>query len=209
MRIIAGCWRLATAFVCLAAVSVALHTTNYWVYFTYQMGLVLGFVMLWSGAASLLDGKQPPAWLKGCVTLYVIITALVAWLLLPPLDPATSKYVFGIMTNVLLHRVAPVMAVADFLLFDAHRRFSWKYPLTWLIYFPFYLAFVLIRAQLWPHSGPEAGGDPYPYHFIDVTAIGWQRLGVTVAQMLVAFAVLGLIVFLVDRILPAKPLLGR
>lgn len=209
MRIVAGLWRLATAFVCLASVSVAWHATNYWVYFTFQTGLVLGLVMIWAGAASLVDGKQPPAWVKGCVTFYIVVTGLVAWLLLPPSDPATAKYVFGIMTNTLLHRVAPVMAVVDFLLFDSHRRFSWKYPLTWLVYFPFYLAFVLIRAQLWPHSGPEAGGNPYPYGFINLSKIGWEQLAINSGWLLAGLVVLGLVVFLIDRILPSKPLLGR
>ncbi|MDY3125652.1 Pr6Pr family membrane protein [Bifidobacterium mongoliense] len=209
MRYVVGLWRLATAFVCLASVSVAWHAVNYWVFFTFQTGLLLGFVMLWAGAASLLDGRQPPAWLKGCVTLFIIVTGLVAWLILPPDDPATAKYVFGIMTNILLHRVAPIMAVIDFLLFDKHRRIGWTYPLTWLLYFPVYLAFVLIRGWLWPHSGPRAGDDPYPYGFIDPTQISWEQLAINCVGMLAGFAILGLVIFLIDRILPAKPLVGR
>jgi multisubunit Na+/H+ antiporter MnhE subunit len=208
MRFIAGLWRFATAFVCFAATSVAFQFTDHWTYFTYQTGFVLGIIMLWSGAANLIQGQQPPAWLKGCITLYIVITGLVAWFLLPPPNPATSKFVFGVMTNILLHRVVPIMAVIDFILFDEHRRFQWHYIFSWLGYFPFYLAFVLIRAQLWPHSGPEAGGNPYPYAFVDLKNLGWAQLGVNIVGMLIFFVFLGLAIFLIDRILPKKPLLA-
>ncbi|MCI1649531.1 MAG: Pr6Pr family membrane protein [Bifidobacterium tibiigranuli] len=208
MRFVAGLWRLACAFLCFAATSVAWHTPNYWVYFTYQTGFVLGLVMLWAGAASLIGGKQPPAWLKGCLTFYIAVTGIVAATLLPPPDPATSKYVFGILTNTILHQAVPIIATIDFLLFDEHRRFAWHYPLTWLIYFPFYLTFVLVRAQLWPHSGPQPDGSAYPYGFIDLAQLGWAQMGKNIGFILIGFMLLGLLLFLIDRILPKKPLLG-
>ncbi|MDF7666230.1 Pr6Pr family membrane protein [Bifidobacterium sp. ESL0745] len=208
MKYFVGIYRLIVAFLCLAFTSVAWTTPNYWVFFTYQTNFTLGLVMLWAGIACLIDGKQPPAWLKGVLTLYIVVTGVVAATLMPADDPATVKYVFGIVTNVILHRVVPIMAVIDFILFDAHRRFKWHYVLTWLIYFPIYLAFVLIRAQIWPHSGPETGGDPYPYGFIDVSQIGWSHMWVTAFLCLGGFAIIGLVIFLIDRILPRKPLIG-
>lgn len=208
MKYFVGIYRLVIAFLCLAWTSVAWSTTSYWTYFTYQTNFVLGLVMLWAGMASLIDGKQPPAWLKGVLTLYILITGIIAATLLPPADPATAKYVFGVMTNVILHRVVPIMATIDFILFDAHRRFKWHYIFSWLIYFPFYLAFVLIRAALWPHSGPEPGGVPYPYGFINLKQIGAGQLTINVVLCLIFFAVLGLVLFLIDKILPAEPLIG-
>ncbi|WEV72672.1 Pr6Pr family membrane protein [Bifidobacterium sp. ESL0790] len=208
MKYFVGIYRLVIAFLCLAWTSVAWTTPSYWVYFTYETNFLLGLVMLWAGAASLIDGKQPPAWLKGILTLYILITGLVAFFVLPPANPATAKYVFGVMTNVILHKAVPIMAVIDFVLFDAHRRFKWHYIFSWLLYFPFYLAFVLIRAHLWPHSGPEAHGNPYPYGFIDLTKITWGQLGINIVEYIIIFAVLGLVLFLIDRALPKKPLIG-
>lgn len=206
MRLIAGLLRLAAA---AASVMGTYNTWSGakawdWVYFTNQSNIVFAFVMLWAGAATLVRGMQPPAWLKGCVTLYMAITGLVAWLILPPavMGPDTL-YFFGLPTATLVHVVAPIAAVADFLLFDEHRRFKWHYPLTWLLYFPAYLAMVLIRAAFFPDQ-PLSNGSMYPYSFVDVAAIGWPQLGVNAVTYLGAFLLGGLALFLVDRILPAR-----
>ena len=208
MRFVAGLWRLAIAALCFVGTYEAWHRPELWVYFTFQTGFALGFVMLWAGAASLLKGIQPPAWLKGCLTMYAVITALVALLLMPPDDPNYVPQVLGIMTNTMLHRIAPIMAVIDFLLFDPHRRFRWHYCASWLIYLPVWLAFVMIRAAIWPHSGPAAGGNPYPYAFIDPYALGWARFGTNVLELAVGFAFVALVLFIVDKIEPSRPLLG-
>ncbi|MBW3080192.1 Pr6Pr family membrane protein [Bifidobacterium saguinibicoloris] len=208
MRFIVGLFRLAIAAMCFMGTYEAWSKPEYWTYFTFQAGFALGFVMLWSGAATILKGIQPPAWLKGCVTVYAVITAAVAFVMMPPDDPAYVPAVLGLMTNTWLHRVAPILAVADFLLFDPHRRFPWHYMFSWLAYFPVYLAFVVIRAALWPTAGPAAGGNPYPYAFIDLKALGLIQFGINCFQLALAFLGIGLVTFLIDRILPAKPLVG-
>ncbi|MBT1173234.1 Pr6Pr family membrane protein [Bifidobacterium sp. MA2] len=208
MRFIAGLWRLAIAAMCFVGTYEAWHKPEYWTYFTFQAGFALGFVMLWAGAATILKGIEPPAWLKGCVTLYAIVTAVVAFLMMPPDDPAYVPAVLGLMTNTWLHRVAPIMAAVDFVVFDQHRRFRWQYIFTWLIYFPVYLAFVLVRARILPTGGPAAGGNPYPYEFIDLKALGWTQFGINCGKLAIGFLVLSLIVFIIDRILPAKALAG-
>jgi hypothetical protein len=133
-----------------------------------------------------------------------VIAALVAFFLMPADNPSYVPQILGIMTNTMLHRIVPVMAIVDFLLFDEHRRFSWHYTLSWLAYLPLYMAFILIRAQLWPHSGPAAGGDPYPYAFIDVGKIGWPQFGINVFELAVGFFVVGLVLFIIDRIEPKR-----
>lgn len=208
MKYAVGIYRLVIAFFCLVWTSVAWGEPNHWVYFTYETNFLLGLVMLWAGVACLIDGKQPPAWLKGVLTLYIIITGLVAAFFLPPSDPESIQYVFGIETGNILHWVTPILAVLDFIFFDAHRRFKWNYVLTWLIYFPFYLTFVLVRAHLWPHSGPEDGGNPYPYGFIDLNQIGWRQMGINIAFCIVGFAVLALVLVIADHILPKSPVFG-
>lgn len=208
MRFIAGLWRLAIAAMCFVGTHEAWSRPEFWTYFTFQAGFALGFVMLWAGAASILKGVEPPAWLKGCVTLYAVVTAVVAFVAMPPDDSAYVPQVLGLMTNTWLHRVAPVMAVVDFVLFDGHRRFQWHYMFSWLIYFPVYLAFVLVRAALFPTAGPAAGNSPYPYAFIDLNALGWAQFGVNCGKLAVGFLVLSLVVFVIDRVLPSKPLLG-
>lgn len=208
MRFIVALWRFALAGFCFVGTYEAWSKPQFWVYFTFQTGFVLGIVMLWSGAATLLKGIQPPAWLKGCLTVYAIVTALVAFFLTPPDDPAYVPQVIGIMTNTMLHKIAPIMAVIDFVLFDPHRRFRWHYMFSWLAYFPAYLVFVLARAAIWPGSGPAAGGSPYPYDFINLDALGWQGFGISCGKLAIAFFVISLVVWLLDRALPSKALLG-
>ena len=187
MRFVAGIWRLAIVALCVMGTSEAWTQPNRWVYFTFQTGALVGFVMLWAAAASLVHGVQPPAWLKGAATTYAIVVALVAFTMLPPDDPRTVPQIMGIMTNTMLHRIVPAMVVLDFLLFDEHRRLKASYPLLWLIYPPLYLTFVLVRAWWWPHAGPGAGGSPYPYDFLNLPAVGWAQFGIACLKVLAAF----------------------
>ena len=198
MRFVAGIWRLAIVALCVMGTSEAWTQPNRWVYFTFQTGALVGFVMLWAAAASLVHGVQPPAWLKGAATTYAIVVALVAFTMLPPDDPRTVPQIMGIMTNTMLHRIVPAMVVLDFLLFDEHRRLKASYPLLWLIYPPLYLTFVLVRAWWW--------GSPYPYDFLNLPAVGWAQFGIACLKVLAAFLASGAVVCLVDRALPEHTL---
>lgn len=210
MRILAGIVRLAAAAAAIAGTATTWSGARAWdwVFFTNQSNLAFAFVMLWAGAASLVRGVQPPAWLKGCVTLYMAITGLMALLVLPPavMSPDTLM-VLGVPVPTVVHVVTPIMAVTDFLFLDAHRRFAWHYALTWLAYFPVYLAFVLLRAVIFPDA-PLPNGSLYPYPFLDVTQIGWAQLGINAATYLAAFLAGGAVLCLIDRILPDRPIIG-
>ena len=65
----------------------------------------------------------------------------------------------------------------------------------------------MIRAQLWPHAGPSVGGNPYPYTFIDLGQLGWSQFLVNIVGLAIGCLLVSLAVFLIDRILPDKPLL--
>lgn len=54
MRFIVALWRFAIAGFCFVGTYEAWSKPQFWVYFTFQTGFVLGIVMLWSGAATLL-----------------------------------------------------------------------------------------------------------------------------------------------------------
>ncbi|PWG59968.1 Pr6Pr family membrane protein [Bifidobacterium catulorum] len=205
MRFLAAIFRFATSACCFAGTLEIWHLHDFasLTYFTFQTALLLGVVMLWSGAATLLKGIEPPAWLKGCLTLYIVAAGLAAVFILPAADPSTPR-VFGLMTVTYAHVIVPIAAFVDFVVFDEHRRFQWTYCLTWLIYIPIYVMGVLIRAAIWPHSGPLKDGTPYPYGFLDLPKIGWTQLGINVGEGLAAFLVLGLVLVALDRVLPPK-----
>ncbi|TCD53909.1 hypothetical protein EJ419_06570 [Alloscardovia theropitheci] len=209
MTILVSLFRFAVAAMALAGTCRAWFygDTQNLVYFTYQTNLLIAFLFIWAGLAGLLRGVQPPAWLKGMVTLNIIITGLVAWIVLPPDDPAAVFRIFGIPSNLLAHILVPICAAIDFVLFDEHRRFKWVDALTWLIYFPIYLAFVVIRALVFHGVGPAAGGNPYPYGFIDLAKLGIQQFALNCVIYLAIFFVLALIIVVVDKALPARTVL--
>lgn len=170
-------------------------------YFTNQAGLLLATVMIWGGIASLTGKPQPPGWLKGGVTVFLLITGLVATFVLAPESPDAPSAVLGLTTGQIEHQIDPTAAFLDFLLFDAHRRLRLRYSLYWLGYLLVYVALVTVRGVVWPTL-------EYPYGFIDRGELGWGGLGVNVALYGTGFYLLGLLVIGIDRLLPARALLG-
>ncbi|WP_456786336.1 Pr6Pr family membrane protein [Cellulomonas sp. P5_C5] len=170
-------------------------------YFTNQAGLLLATVMIWGGIASLAKKPQPPGWLKGGVTLFLLITGLVATFVLAPEAADAPSVALGLTSGQIEHQIDPTAAFLDFLLFDAHRRLKLRYSLFWLGYLLVYVALVTVRGVVWPSL-------EYPYGFIDRGELGWGGLGLNVALYGAGFYLLGLVIIGIDRLLPARALFG-
>lgn len=170
-------------------------------YFTNQAGLLLAVVMIWGGIASLRRTTQPPGWFKGGVTLFLLITGLVAAVVLTPEAADAPHVAVGLTSGQIEHQIDPVAALLDFLLFDAHRRMRPRFTLYWLGYLLAYVALVTVRGLLWPDL-------EYPYGFIDRAALGWGGLALNVLLYGAGFWVLGLLIVGLDRVLPAHALVG-
>lgn len=171
------------------------------VYFTNISNLAFAVVALWAAVASVRGRGQPPAVLKGGVTLFLLITGLVSWLILAPERAGAPVVAFGLTGGQIEHEVVPLLAVVDFVLLDAHRRLRWRAVAWWIVALLGYLAFATVRGLLRPGLG-------YPYAFIDLAALGWDGLAVNVLLYGGAFALLGALLVLVDRRLPARALVG-
>ncbi len=169
-------------------------------WFTNQSGLFLAVVMIWGGLASALGKRQPPAWLKGGVTLFLAITGLVAYFVLDPEAANAPHLAVGLTSGQIEHQLNPAYAFLDFLLFDLHRRFKWRYAWWWLCYLVAYVVFTTVRGAVWDLD--------YPYGFIDLDARGWGGLLTNVALYGVGFYLLGLLIVLIDRRMPQRALLG-
>ena len=212
MNVVVAVFRFAVALLALVA------THEIWlegdldglVYFTNQSGLMLAVVMTWAGLASLrqaglLPGRwrvaQPPAWLKGAVTLFLAITGLIAHFVLEPPDPTLAPTFLGLTSAQIEHQITPVCAVIDFVLCDGHRRLRWANAFWWLTYLYAYAVFALVRAELL--ATPD-----YPYGFIDLGELGWGGLATNIAIYSVGFLVLGLVLVAVDRAMRPRAVLG-
>lgn len=169
-------------------------------YFTIQSNVGYGIFAGWAVFRAWRGHLWTPPVLKGAVTLYVVITGLVYHLVLT--NPASGFAVtFGHRTlaeaigNQLLHTVVPLLAVLDWLVFDARGRYRWRYPLYWLAFPLGYLAFALIRGLI-VHR--------YPYPFIDVRELGYRGVTISSAVLAVAFWILGLLFVLIDRLAASR-----
>ena len=125
---------------------------NYFSYFTILSNVLSVIVLLVGG---LLD-PQDPRWqnLRGAVTVYMVITCVVYAVLLADVDVTLNdKWI-----NDTMHRLIPIVVLADWLISPPRTRIDDKQCLTWLAFPAVYAVYSLIR-------GPIV--DWYPYPFID------------------------------------------
>ncbi|SAL74616.1 membrane protein [Caballeronia arvi] len=91
------------------------------------------------------------------------------------------------LVNESLHTVVPALAALYWFLFVPRFHLSWRRCAFWLVYPLTYLSITLWRGRL---------SDFYPYPFINVTELGYERVLVNAAMLVIAFVVL-MSVFLV------------
>lgn len=84
------------------------------------------------------------------------------------------------LADNLLHSIIPFLYLFFWLIFVKKHTLEWKDALPWLIYPCVYLIYLLIRGAIF---------GLYPYPFIDVSQLGYQR------ALLNAFSVSGVILF--------------
>jgi hypothetical protein len=165
-------------------------------YFTIQSNLAYGVFAGWAAVRAWRGDPGTPPGLKGAVTLYIVITGLVYHLVLAnPASPFAAidahRTLAEAVGNQLLHTAVPLMAVLDWLIFDARGRLRWRYAAYWLAYPLGYLGFALLRGLV---------VDDYPYPFVDVNDLGYGGVAVTSVLFAVAFWLLGLLFVTADRL---------
>lgn len=177
-------YRLLVGLAVLAAVgydywrvSVQFHQTagNYSSYFTIQSNLLAAAVLLW-GAVRPAGRPVLRAVLRGAAVLYLLVTGIVYALLLAHLKTSVVPWV-----NFVLHRLAPVVLVLDWLVDPPGPVITWRWASVWLAYAPAYVGYTLVRglANGW-----------YPYPFVDPAQPGGYG---TVAAWCGGITALGLV----------------
>jgi hypothetical protein len=154
----------------------AFSPANFYSFFTIQTNLfaiaMLGLVVI----------VRPPERtvlfdaVRGAVTLYITITGVVFALLLSGLQESLDTHIAWVDFTV--HKLMPVVLVADWLIDPPRHRLSFRTGLAWLLYPLVYLVYTLIRG---------AQADWYPYPFLDVSRHGYGGVLLSCAVMLVGF----------------------
>ncbi|SCL32337.1 hypothetical protein GA0074692_3289 [Micromonospora pallida] len=169
-------------------------------YFTIQSNLAVGLLAGYAAARAWWGRPDPPSALRGAVTLYITITGVVYHLVLAnPASPFAmaqpDRTLADAVGNQFLHTVVPLLAVADWALFDHRGRLRPRYAAWWLAFPLAYLGFALVRGLL-------VGS--YPYPFVDAGQLGYAGVAVSAAGFAAAFWLLGLAFVGVDRVLTRR-----
>jgi hypothetical protein len=122
------------------------------------------------------------AWVVAGTMLSILLVGVIYALLLHGLTELSGG---SAVANVLVHMVTPVVVPLFWILFVVKGRLTWQNPLLWAIYPLAYLAYGLTRGTI---TGK------YPYPFMDVLSLGWQKTAINsfwiaVAFMLCSFAI--------------------
>lgn len=155
---------------------------NFLSYFTIESNILAGLVLV---ATGLMPLTARPGWwdrLRGAATLYMVTTGLVYNTLLLNVDVGD----LAPWANNVLHRVIPLVMLADWLIAPPRQRIERRTALLWLIFPILYCAYSLIR-------GPSA--DFYPYPFLDPRLDGgYGRVAIFIVVLAVVIFGLALLV---------------
>ena len=138
---------------------------------------------------------------KYTAMISLLITALIAHFML---FDAMFKDGQLVLHLVVLHYVVPIMALLDWLLFDEKGKMVVWGPFAWLSLAAVYLVVVMIGAGplgLDLGGGTTAGITRYPYTFLDPAISGVDGVALFIGAMVVAFVVLGYLIFAIDKLL--------
>ena len=130
-----------------------LNVANFFSFFTIQSNILAAVVLLIGGSSLRFVQRPTTGWemIRGAALIYMATTGVVYGLLLADVDVQTNGLV-----NDVLHRIIPIVMVADFLLQPFRHRITYRQALVWTIYPLVYLAYSLIR-------GPIVDWYPYPF----------------------------------------------
>ncbi|MGL3200270.1 MULTISPECIES: Pr6Pr family membrane protein [Curtobacterium] len=161
---------------------------NFFGYFTIQSNIAIAVAL----AATLVVGvrrERSPVGLsvfRGASTVYIATTGIVYNTLLVSVDVQTSVQ----WSNDVLHRVLPVYAVLDWLLFSDRARLLFRHVWWFLLYPAVWLVVILIR-------GATDGWVPYP--FLD-PSLGYGVVALYCLGVAVFIALMGMLVVGMSRL---------
>ncbi|QNG21360.1 hypothetical protein SAMN05444695_11076 [Rhodococcus triatomae] len=158
-----------------ADVAAGFSYVNFFSYFTIQSNVLAVGVLL---AGAVWDPTSD-RWqlVRGAVTTYLVITAVVYAVLLSDIDVMLDDR----WSNSILHQVIPLVLVLDWLLVPPRRPIGLVRAPTWLVYPLVYASYSLIR-------GAWIGW--YPYPFLDPWDKGYPRLMLDLVVLGAVMAVL-------------------
>ena len=123
------------------------------------------------------------------ITVYITIVGIVYNLILRFLwQPQGLQFV----VDELLHTVIPLLCIVFWLVYVSKSTLKWKDAFPWLIYPFVYILFVLIRGAM---SGY------YPYPFIDVADLGYNKVLVNSGILSLGFLIVSFVFIAIGKMM--------
>ncbi|MER2144154.1 MAG: Pr6Pr family membrane protein [Eubacteriales bacterium] len=165
-----------------------------WVYF------LCAFVKLKRQRDQVSSAPFSPVF-KYTATISLLVTMIIAHFMVFDAMFQNGKLVWHL---VVMHYVAPCMALLDWLLFDEKGKMPVWGPLAWVSLAVAYLAFTMIAVGVfgvYMGGGTTADITPYPYDFLDPSIVGKGAVIGFCGGMIAAFIALGYVLFGLDRLM--------
>lgn len=162
---------------------------NFLSYFTVLTNLMIAFglsFILLKPSSPLGKFFLKPATLAA-ITVYIFIVGLTYNTLLRSTWAPTGLQRW---VDETLHVVVPLLFVIFWLVYAPKRSLKWFHPFRWLIYPGIYLVFALLRGEFTGF---------HPYHFINAVHLGYPRVLINAAILMVVFIISGLVIVAIDK----------
>jgi len=158
-------------------------------YFTVLTNIFVAFssALMLTFADTRLGRWLSSGMVLGCTTTAALLVGIAYhYLLRTILAPEGLQWV----ADATLHYAVPAVVLGYWIAYPPKERLPRWAPLAWCLYPVTYFGYVLVRGKLLAS---------YPYHFFDVTRLGYAKTFLDAAGLLVAFLVLGGTVYGIAR----------
>jgi hypothetical protein len=159
-------------------------------YFTILTNILVALAMTlpWLAPQSKWGAFFTRASVRTAIASYIIVVSAVYYLVLRKL---LNPQGWPLVTDTIEHAIVPVLYGLDWLLFVPKQSLSAKSVPWWLIYPVCYATYSLLHGALTGF---------YPYPFLDVTELGYERVLQNMGLLMMVFTVLGLVLVGIARI---------
>ncbi|MCW3120503.1 MAG: hypothetical protein JWM28_4585 [Chitinophagaceae bacterium] len=96
------------------------------------------------------------------------------------------------IADEILHVLVPFLYIIYWLFFAPKGSLKWKHPFQWLAFPAAYLIYAMIRG---------AAEGVYAYPFINVTELGYGKVFINCAGLLIVFIIIGFLFVAIDRMI--------
>lgn len=182
----------------LIAADLKLYTL---IYFTNQSNLLVLIVYLVSIFFKISRKNNFYNFFYGLALINILITFATYFLVLAPtmFQMYGAGLNFDSLGNMLLHLIVPMLMLMDFLVISDKNEFHYFYILLWICSLICYFVFLIIQAKLGGYIPNQ--NTKYPYEFIAVDLLGWDRTLKNGSLVLVSYFLISSLIIYISKVI--------